>query len=104
MGRQVVFLGSTQEDLQEWPDEARREAGHQLWLVQNDREPTDWKPMPSVGPGAREIRIQENGGQWRVLYVAKIRGLVHVLHVFNKKTQQTSQRDVNLGKSRYRSI
>jgi phage-related protein len=104
MARQVVFLGSSQEDLQEWPDEARREAGHELWLVQNDREPNDWRPMPIVGPGVREVRIQENNGQWRVLYVAKIKGLVHVLHVFKKTTQQTAQRDIDLGKARYRSI
>src|SRR5262245_18848547 len=104
MTRQVVFLGSSQEDLQEWPDAARREAGHQLWRVQNDKEPTDWKPLPIIGPGTRGIRIQEDDGQWRVMYVAKIRGLVHVLHVFNKKTQQTSQRDIDLGKARYRSI
>jgi len=40
---------------------AKRETGYQLDRVQHDLDPTDWKPMKSVGQGVREIRIQHEG-------------------------------------------
>jgi phage-related protein len=53
----LSFLGSSLDDLRAFPDTARREAGHQLDQVQRGLEPDDWKPMPGVGPGVREVRI-----------------------------------------------
>ncbi|MFD6155042.1 hypothetical protein ACFWF7_16830 [Nocardia sp. NPDC060256] len=31
----------------------------------------DWKVMPSVGLGVREIRVRDHTGALRVIYVAK---------------------------------
>lgn len=45
----VLFVATALKDLREFPDDARREAGHQIDNVQRGREPDDWKPMPSVG-------------------------------------------------------
>ena len=87
-----------------FPTDARIDLGKQLWAVQNDQEPKDWKPMPSVGPGVRELRAQEANGVYRVVYVAKIAEKVHVLHAFQKKTQQTAQRDIDLAKRRLREV
>ncbi len=47
--------------------------------------------MTSVGPGVREIRIRDEAGAFRVLYVARIEDAVYVLHAFQKKTQQTAK-------------
>jgi phage-related protein len=55
----VVFHGSALDDLRLFPTEARREAGYQLDKVQNGQEPSDWKPMPVVGEGVKEIRIRD---------------------------------------------
>jgi phage-related protein len=66
----LQFLGSALDDLRGFPDDARREAGHQLHQVQHGLEPADWKPMTSVGPGVREIRVH-TATEHRVLYVAK---------------------------------
>jgi phage-related protein len=74
------------DDLRAFPLTARREAGHQLEQEQNGREPDDWKPMNTVGPGAKEIRIRDEAGAFRVLYVAKFADAVYVLHCFQKKT------------------
>ena len=41
----VEFRGSALDDLRAFPLSARREAGHQLDLVQKAKEPDDWKPM-----------------------------------------------------------
>ncbi len=59
--------------------------------------------MPSVGAGAMEIRLHMDGA-WRVIYVAKFKDVIHVLHAFQKKTPKTSQTDISLAASRYRKI
>jgi len=75
-----------------------------LHKVQQGIEPSDWKPMTSVGQGVREIRIRDEAGIFRVLYIAKIEDTVYVLHAFQKKTQQTAKRDLDLAATRLRQI
>ena len=58
--------------------------------------------MPSVGRGVFELRARDEDGIARLMYVAKFRDTVYVLHVFEKKTQKTAQADIDLGKKRYR--
>ena len=80
-----------------WPDIS--------WIkVQHGESPDDWKPMPVIGAGVREIRIREASGAYRVIYVASIGDTVHVLHAFQKKTQKTRQSDIELARNCYRSI
>ncbi|MDX0061284.1 type II toxin-antitoxin system RelE/ParE family toxin, partial [Sinorhizobium meliloti] len=54
--KELVFLGDSLERLRDFPEAARKEAGVQLHKVQQGFEPSDWKPMASVGQGVREIR------------------------------------------------
>ncbi len=77
-----------------------RRAGHELDLLQQGLEPTDWKPMPTVGDGVYELRIRAEGA-FRVFYVAKHAEGIVVLHAFPKKTQQTAQLDLDLAAKRY---
>jgi phage-related protein len=99
----LKFVGSSLDDLRDFPEEARRVAGFELRALQDGFEPRDWKPIQSVGPGAKEIRIHALG-EWRVIYVAKIRDAIYVLHAFQKKTKKTSQRDIDLARKRYKQI
>ncbi len=99
----LKFIGSSLDDLSAFPEEARRAAGHELWQVQQGLQPSDFKSMSSVGSGCYEIRIHLSG-QWRVLYVAKFKEAVYVLHVFAKKTQATLQSDIELARRRYNQI
>lgn len=101
--KDAIFLGSSQADLRDFPDEARRAAGYQLSRVQAGLEPEDWKPMPTIGPGVREIRIR-TGGAFRVIYLATRPEGVYVLHCFQKKTQKTAQNDLELARQRLKHI
>lgn len=94
----VHFMGSSREDMRELPEDARETAGHQLFKVQQGKEPDDWKAIPAVGPGVQEIRIWEESGTYRVLYVAKFEEAVYVLHVFEKRSQKTATSDIHLQK------
>ena len=99
----LILLGTSRRDLRTFPDLARRLTGFQLRRVQQGLEPADWKPMPAVGPGVREIRIHVEGAH-RVFYVATRAEAVYVLHAFEKKTQKTAARDVAIGRDRFRAI
>src|ERR1700733_13746991 len=100
----LTFVGTALADLKDFPEDARREAGYQLNRVQNGLDPKDWKPMPSVGPGVREVRIREESGAHRIFYVAHVGNQVYVLHAFTKKTQKTPLSDIHIGKVRYRAV
>ena len=99
----LKFVGSSLDDLRDFPKEARRVAGFELRALQDGFEPRDWKPIGSVGSGAKEIRIHVLG-EWRVIYIAKIRDAIYVLHAFQKKTHKTSQHDIDLARKRYKQI
>ncbi len=59
--------------------------------------------MHAVGPGVQEIRVHVLG-EWRVLYVARFRNAIYVLHAFRKKTQKTRREDIELARQRYRQV
>ncbi len=101
--KELFWVGSSRDDIRAFPEEARQEAGHQLHLVQLGVEPSDWKPMPSVGTGVNEIRIH-TAVEHRVLYVAKFAEGVYVLHAFEKRGRKTAQRDIELARERLRDL
>jgi phage-related protein len=100
----VVFMGNSLVHLREFPEDARRDAGRELVRVQEGRDPVDWKPMPGIGKGVREIRISDRPGEFRVIYVANIGASIYVLHAFHKQTQKTQKRDLDLAAARLRQI
>lgn len=99
----IRFIGSSLDDLRDFPAEARRQVGFELDAIQRGHEPSDWKPMKSIGAGVREIRIHVLG-EWRIIYVAKLSDAIYILHSFQKKTQKTRQEDIELARKRYRQI
>lgn len=101
--KNLKFIGTSEDDLADFPLDAKRVAGFELWQVQIGAMPSDFKPMPGVGSGAYEIRIHVLG-EWRVIYVAKFADVVYVLHAFQKKTQRTRQEDIDLAARRYKLI
>lgn len=98
----VRFMGSAKADLAAFPKSARIRAGHELFMVQAGRDPDDWKPMASVGSGACEIRVRDQAGAFRVIYVARFEDTVYVLHAFQKKSSKTAPADLKLARQRYR--
>ena len=64
----------------------------------------DWKPMPTVGSGVHEIRVRDEAGAFRLMYVAKFPEAVYVLHAFQKKTRTTARRELALARDRYQEV
>ena len=98
------FLGNSLECLRQFPEDARHDAGYQLEQVQHGKQPTDFKPMPAVGKGVEELRLWDDSGTYRVLYVARLAEAVYVLHAFQKKTRATSEHDRELARTRYAEL
>ena len=101
--KDLLWRGSSYKDLLSFPDEPRRDAGYQLGFVQLGFEPSDWKPMNSIGQGVKEIRIHVEG-EFRVIYIAKYEEAIYILHAFQKKTQKTPKRDIDITKTRFREL
>ncbi len=80
--KELIFLGSSLEDMKQFSVGARRESGFQLGRVQSNRvqsnrvqsnkEPSDWKPFLSIGAGVKEIRIKKDGA-YCIMYVTKFK-------------------------------
>ncbi|MBF0166889.1 MAG: type II toxin-antitoxin system RelE/ParE family toxin [Alphaproteobacteria bacterium] len=99
----LIWLGNSLKTVSAFEPVARREAGYQLHRLQEGKDPSDWKPMSSVGLGVREIRIH-TGRAYRLLYVAKFREGIYVLHAFEKKTMKTPAADIDLAARRFKAI
>ena len=63
----LKFMGGSLADLANFPEAAKKVAGFELWQVQVGAMPSYFKPMPTVGVGAYEVRIKVQG-QWRQAY------------------------------------
>ena len=100
----IQFAGDSQARLREFPVGARKKAGERLRDVQQGAEPADWKPVPSIGAGVREIRIWDEAGAFRVIYTAKLADRIVVLHAFAKKTRAISRRDIAIAKARLKGL
>lgn len=102
--KSVEFRGASLDDLRSFPQTVMREAGYQIDRVQNGLQPDDFKPMPAIGSAVAEIRLWDEAGTFRVIYVAKFEETVYVLHCFQKKTQKTSKKDIDLAAKRYKDL
>lgn len=102
--KEIMWVGSSLQDLRDFPEVPRKRAGFQLELLQEGEEPDDFKPMKSVGKGVQEIRIACDDGAFRVFYVVNRPEAIYVLHAFRKTTLKTEKRDLDLGRTRYKSL
>ena len=103
-GKRVLWLGSSKADLKTFPKAVTAQAGYELYLVQCGLEPTDWKPMSSIGPGVREIRVRDSFGALRVVFLASRPEAIYVLHCFRKKTRKTAPGDIELAQRRLKML
>lgn len=60
--------------------------------------------MPTVGEGVEEIRVWDEAGTYRVIYIARFEDAVYVLHAFQKKSRATSKHEVDLAKTRFAEL
>jgi phage-related protein len=102
--KEIEFLGDSLKVLSDFPKSVRQDAGRQLLRVQKGQVPDDFKPMPTIGKGVEEIRVRDESGAYRVIYTARLADAVYVLHAFQKKTQTTAKRDIEIARRRFSQL
>lgn len=62
--------------------------------------PADFKHVPAIGKGVEELRVRDASGAYRVIYPARRKDGVYVLHAFKKKTRRIPKADIELARGR----
>lgn len=104
MEREVFFFKAAQKAIQGFPEGARKTLAFELELLIEGEDPTDFAPMPAVGKGVYEVRVWDDKRTFRAFYVTKYEEAVYVLHAFEKKTQKTPKKEIDIAKKRYREL
>lgn len=103
--KEIVYCATSQRDIEVFSSRVKQRIARLLDMLSEGLalQPNDFKYVPSVGVGVYELRVRANG-QYRLFYVAKFEEAIYVLHAFVKKTQETSQKDIDKGKDRYKAL
>ena len=104
MRKKLVFVGDSRKRLLTFPRDLQRDAGHELLAIQDGDEASDTKVLVNVAPGVKEIRLWDESGTFRFVFVARFEEAVYVPHAFQRKTQSTSAKDLNLVRQRYEEV
>jgi phage-related protein len=103
--RAVIWMGNAKKNLREFPEGARKPIGDELQLLQFGGMPKDAKPFKGVGSGVLEIAVRYDKDAYRTVVAVQLGKNLYVLHAFQKKSKrgiETSKRDVELIKQRYK--
>jgi phage-related protein len=83
------WVGSSKEDVSEFPAEVRRRVGGALWEAQTGRKAPYAKPVKGFGgAGVLEIVDDFDGDTFRAVYTVHFAKAVYVLHAFQKKSKR----------------
>jgi phage-related protein len=100
----IAWEGDSREVISSFPDEAKHNLGFDLRLLQQGQQPTDYRAMSSIGPGVFELRDQDERAWYRVIYLSRVREVIHVLHCFEKRSRQTPLKEINLARQRLKVV
>jgi len=100
----IAWEGDTKEVISAFPDEVKYNLGFDLRLLQQGQQPTDYRSMSSVGRGVYELRDQDERSWYRVIYLSRVRDVIHVLHCFEKRSRETPMKEINTARQRLRVV
>lgn len=100
----IAWEGDSKEVISSFPDAEKNNLGFDLRLLQQGRQPTDYRPMSSVGPGVFELRDQDARAWYRVIYLSRVRDVIHVLHCFEKRSRETPMKEINTARQRLKAV
>ncbi len=100
----IAWEGDSKEAISCFPDKAKQNLGFQLRLLQQGQQPTDYRAMSTIGPGVFELRDQDERAWYRVIYLSRIRDVIHVLHCFEKRSGETPLKQINVARQRLKSV
>jgi phage-related protein len=100
----IAWEGDSRKVLQSFPEGVRQNLGFQLWRLQQGDRLTDYRPLPSVGPGIFELRDQDERAWYRVVYLSQVEHVIYVLYCFEKKSREMPRREFETAKRRFKAV
>jgi phage-related protein len=101
---EVVWEGDSLDVLRRFPGPVKQDLGAELRRLQECDRPLHSRPMPSIGNRVYELKEQDERAWYRVIYLAKIRNRIYILHYFEKKSAKTGKSDLATAKARLRQV
>lgn len=102
---EIAWEGDSKEVISGFPAAVRSTFGFSLRQIQNGRPPRcKHRPMASVGKGIWELKDGDERTWYRVMYLARIENVIHVLHCFEKSSRKTDRRDIDVTKARLQVV
>ncbi len=98
----VVWVGTSLEDLKEFPNPVQREVGYALYQTQIGQKHHNTKPLKGLS-GVMEIVSNYASDTYRAVYAIKIGEAIYVLHCFQKKSKKgikTPKKEIDLIRQR----
>ena len=103
----IEWIGSSLKDLRAFPEEVKDVMGVALDVAQQGEKHESTKPLQGFGgAGVLEVIDDFDGDTYRAIYTVKLKGVVYVLHAFQKKSKKgvsTPKEEIDLVKKRFKS-
>jgi len=106
MARPLQWVGSSKDDLRDFPDDVQDHIGFALYQAQIGLKHRDVKPLTSLGSGVLEVVSDFDANTYRAVYAVRFREAVYVLHAFQKKSRKgiaTPKAEIDLVKRRLKA-
>ncbi len=101
----ISWEGDSKKVLMQWPKPIKIELGTNLREMQQGRPAKiPVRPMPSIGAGVYELKESDENAWYRVIYLARVKDIIYVLHCFTKDTNKTEKHDLATAKQRLKHI
>ena len=102
---QIHWVGDAKETLSAFPLAVKGVFGYSLRRLQKGLFPDcDARHMESIGKGVWELKTADERTWYRVIYLTQVGDALYVLHAFEKSSRKTDQRDLEIAKSRLKSV
>ena len=99
----LLWVGSSKEDLMQFPSSVRRHVGFALYQAQAGVRHRDSKQLKGLGSNVLEVVSRHDGDTYRTVYTVRWKAAAHVLHAFQKKAMRgamTPKPEIDLIKRR----
>ncbi len=102
----VIWNKRALKEVKEFPEEIRKEIGYLIYKLERGESLTMPKsrPMPSFYTGCHELRVKDHDGIFRIFYYLKIKNNILIFHAFQKKTEKTLTKELELGKKNLKEM
>ncbi len=101
---EVVWEGDSLEAIRYFPGPVRQDLGAELRRLQEGGRPLNSRSMPSIGARVYELKEQDERAWYRVIYLAKVRNRIYILHCFEKRSAKTGKNDLAVAKARLKRV